>query len=409
MKHSIMVALFLTLIFIGLAQAKRVGPKDVAPIIHNGVKYTAPHGKMGYVEAWDVSSGKKLWETKVYDVEMKPMLEKDVQMVYITSLSIEDGRLVVINENNAKYYLNPANGQKIQGLAPAIAKPDKTSEEVHLFPVPQNGKYGYMDKTGKIVIEPMFDYAAGFSDGMAAVMMTKDGAQKIGYIDSTGKVVIEPRFEAGYDFKEGLAPVQINGLVGYIDKTGKVVIEPQFRGAMSFSEGLAPIMMTEDWGFIDRTGKIVIKEQFDGVDRFFEGLAPARVCGQTQFGYIDKAGQFVIKPAFASAGVFNSGLAPVRLNNDPDTKEGYIDKTGQLVIKPQFDLAGEFSEGLAAVIPDGGAEHGKYGYIDKTGKVVIEPIFDGAEAFSGGLAKVFIGNNCGYIDKVGKFIWEPAK
>ena len=51
-------------------------------------------------------------------------------------------------------------------------------------------------------------------------------ARKYGYIDKSGKVVIEPQFDYVRDFSEGLAVVEKDGKWGVIDKNGKVVIEP---------------------------------------------------------------------------------------------------------------------------------------------------------------------------------------
>jgi len=47
-----------------------------------------------------------------------------------------------------------------------------------------------------------------------------------GFIDKNGKVVIEPQFDNVEDFSEGLEQVKKDGKEGYIDKIGKVVIEP---------------------------------------------------------------------------------------------------------------------------------------------------------------------------------------
>ena len=123
-------------------------------------------------------------------------------------------------------------------------------------------KYGFIDKSGKVVIEPQFDHARDFSEGFAQVikggkwvfedemnkMVIKDG--KSGSIDKSGKVVIEPsyqkkgksrQFNRIYPFSEGLAQVEKNDKYGFIDKSGKVVIEPQFDGAGNFSEGFARV------------------------------------------------------------------------------------------------------------------------------------------------------------------------
>lgn len=89
-------------------EAKRVPPSLIEPVIYNGVNYTT--GKMGFVEAWDINTSQKIWEKKVYSVKYNPLLETDVQDVFITSLSISDGKLVVINEKGNKYEVNVETG-----------------------------------------------------------------------------------------------------------------------------------------------------------------------------------------------------------------------------------------------------------------------------------------------------------
>lgn len=52
-----------------------------------------------------------------------------------------------------------------------------------LFRIVQNGKYGLINHTGKIVIEPQFDLDWNFVAGLAQIKV----ADKYGYIDKTGK------------------------------------------------------------------------------------------------------------------------------------------------------------------------------------------------------------------------------
>ncbi|MGN0578320.1 MAG: WG repeat-containing protein, partial [Ruminiclostridium sp.] len=50
-------------------------------------------------------------------------------------------------------------------------------------------KWGFIDATGKYIINPQFDYTYGFNDsGLAAVEI----GDKYGYIDTSGKIVINP-------------------------------------------------------------------------------------------------------------------------------------------------------------------------------------------------------------------------
>lgn len=269
--------------------------------------------------------------------------------------------------------------------------------------VEQGDTWGYIDVTGKVAFElkKPFDWAGPFSEGLAWIRA--DG--KHGYIDRTGKLAIEPRFDGARGFSAGLAAVQLGKKRGYIDKTGEFVIQPQFIQACDFFEGLAAVDVGEKWGYIDKTGDFVIEPRFKWACAFSEGRAGAMVEGGL-YGFIDTMGNFVVEPRFRVVGKFSKGMAVVGVGDSPDWY-GYVDRTGEFVIEPRFKRAGAFSEGLAGVkIGD------KCGYIDRTGKVVIEPQWNAVRSFRGGLAKVLIGDQKWdsdkwfYIDRTGKRTWD---
>lgn len=99
-----------SLIAVGLllateGMAKRAGPPSVSPVVHEGVRYVAPNddGRRGYVQAFDAASGKKLWEATVFRNPIQPRIEEDVQWVFIKSLRIREGRLIVTDEKDRQY------------------------------------------------------------------------------------------------------------------------------------------------------------------------------------------------------------------------------------------------------------------------------------------------------------------
>jgi hypothetical protein len=102
-----------TLLWPASALAKRRAPSPVPPVIWEGVEYRAPLDveHMGYVQAFDVTSGRKLWETKVYHVWIIPMLEEDVQWVFVSAMQVQDGKLLVRNENGKSFRLDLKTGQ----------------------------------------------------------------------------------------------------------------------------------------------------------------------------------------------------------------------------------------------------------------------------------------------------------
>jgi hypothetical protein len=318
-----------------------------------------------------------------------------------------------------------------------------------LFDIRQDGKWGLIDRTGKVVVSPQFDDIARFEKGMAVVVMETEHATTYGYVDTcgniippqfdgwglfgedmafvrvgekwglidrTGKVVVEPRFDnCDFEicFNEGLAAVSQSGRWGYIDKTGTFVINPQFDWAGTFREGYANIQEGDEEsgkvGLIDRTGRIVISPEFEVINGFGEGLVAVRVAGK--YGFIDIQGRFVIAPRFDWAGSFCEGLARVQLSwKSGYIKNGYIDTSGKIVIPPNLEeIDGEIDwteEGLALVRVGEGEEE-KYGYINEAGKFVIPPQFEDASFFNEGLAAVMVQGKWGFIDTTGKIVIEP--
>jgi hypothetical protein len=90
-----------------LLRAKRVPPKAVAPVVYRGTTYSAPNddGRVGYILASD-SDGKRLFQIHIFDTEIDPKLEEDVQWVFITKLKLTGNSLVVRDEKSRCYTVN---------------------------------------------------------------------------------------------------------------------------------------------------------------------------------------------------------------------------------------------------------------------------------------------------------------
>ncbi len=283
--------------------------------------------------------------------------------------------------------------------APAFERKDPG-----LYEVTVEGKRGFVDAQGNMVIQPSFEQSAMFEEDMCAVQ--KDG--KWGYIDRSGRMAISPQFDSAGNFSPGLAlaPVMLNGnngsRWGYIDKKGAYAINPQFSEVRGFHDGLAAVKSENKWGFVDTRGKFVIKPSYDLTFQFGEGLASVQQ--GSEFGFIDRNGIVKIKPHFSWALSFSGGLAPVRVGS----QWGYVDHGGKIVINPQFDSAGRFKNGLAGV-----TVAGKSATINKQGKFVINPgqyqlsaVFD--VSISGDL-QVQTADGIGVISRSGTWVLQPSK
>ena len=93
------------------AFAKRVPPTPVPPVVWQGIEYRAPLDHLGYVQAFETASGRMLWETEVYHVWFNPFMEEDVQWVFVSGMAVQDGKLLLRNEEGNVFRLDLATGQ----------------------------------------------------------------------------------------------------------------------------------------------------------------------------------------------------------------------------------------------------------------------------------------------------------
>ena len=228
-----------------------------------------------------------------------------------------------------------------------------------LKPVYENGRWGYADTSGRVVIPARFDAALPFADGVARVGVVDEELPEIGanpnikwgYIDERGRVLVELRYAVLRDFSEGLA------LAAVLDK------EKPERPALGRGD-----RRNLRWGYVDRGGREVIPMQFLGAGDFAEGLAhvnpgsgeagESSLCGLPgKFGYIDRTGAFVIKPQFTYASEFKGGRARVSVGRITYVgrcvccgprfigKHGSVDRAGTFVADERKDGGGALEEG----------------------------------------------------------------
>jgi hypothetical protein len=178
-----------------------------------------------------------------------------------------------------------------------------------LAPVRIGGKWGVIDKEGTEIVRPQFDAAWRFSDGLGRIRIdlatgkqsiTLEGPRPLyrhqfGFVDRSGKEVIHPQFDWATDFRQNRAFVMLAGsrLISIIDKHGEIVHGPEYEGAGEFQDGLAAVCVSGKWGYVDTNGRWVITAQFTSGSSFEHGLA--RVTWADGYGYINQNGTVIWK------------------------------------------------------------------------------------------------------------------
>tara|TARA_B110000285_G_scaffold230920_1_gene298442 strand:- start:1806 stop:3554 length:1749 start_codon:yes stop_codon:yes gene_type:complete len=232
--------------------------------------------------------------------------------------------------------------------------------------VAENSKIKYIDDEFNVLFTLNdIEYSSSFSNGLAAVQNI-DG--KWGFINKKGEIVIKCQYDKVTTFNDKHALVWENSInsnyVKIIDEKGEVTtnFKDKYVGFGLPSEGRVAVFDGSGWGFCDYKGgkAILIKPSWTAVTSFHNGYASFKK--ENEWGVIDKEGEVIVRSRYDNPLVFDNGLAPII----EDQLVGFIDKEGTKTIRPTFN---EIAYGFAcknAIVKDGKY----YIFIDKEGKQV---------------------------------------
>ncbi len=199
-------------------------------------------------------------------------------------------------------------------------------------------KYGFIDITGKIGLpiewDLLDDLAATWnpkSDDVAVLdllrrlsrparfdsksMAIVQRNKKYGFINRSGKIVIPLIWDEIYPFDDDdMALVKCNGKFGFINRAGEIVLALEWDDVGGF-DGSVKCHVTKNTksGYINRTGDTIVPVEWDRVNTVRGSNGP----GLTLIGNDDP-------------------LAPDVLEATKDKKHGYIDWTGKVLVAPEW-------------------------------------------------------------------------
>lgn len=289
-----------------------------------------------------------------------------------------------------------------------------------LSPVKRGDLWGFLDKSGQIVIEPAYTNVGGFSEGLALV--SKDGL--FGYIDHSGQEVIPPQFQDAVSFSDGWASVLDGEGWVLIDQSGAPVPDFDYSHCgqtepLTFRNGYAvyveeqpPIVNADEtetipllYGLVDKTGAAVIPAQFDQMTSFSHGYAFAHRLGE--FICVDETGTRVLTDWYLNVvpakGFSDDGYAllDALLPTEKERRTVLVNAKFEIVSSLTKLETGHnvYYEGLIFVPNPGDT---KIGAVDLEGNLVIPMVLDLIGPYSDGVLEAYVGG-----DKTPVYICNP--
>ena len=303
------------------------------------------------------------------------------------------------------------------------------------YKVTVNDKAGFIDNNGKIIIEPLFDYAY---DRFTEDVCYAEIGDRQGLINLEGNFIVELADSVTfvYDFVNGFAEYSCgykrNGIINkegrviipaihkdvsiiqdadslyfkivgkknnsdwfIADKRGNTIGAPCDSILSGFKNGLCPVKIKNKWGYMNSLGEMAIQPQYDYARAFSEeGLA--RVKKGEYYYFIDKAGNEVLKYDHIFTG-FTNNRAAVLINGE----KCLINRCGEIICKISVDEIHSFrNDSYAVIINDN-----KASLIDSLGNIVLATEYRSIGVFNNGIAVVSNQDDkCGYINIKGKEI-----
>jgi len=231
------------------------------------------------------------------------------------------------------------------------------------------GKPCLIDHKGNVLIEPQVDVDVLYYPSHRMSVVKKDG--RYGYINEAGNLVIPFKFKKAYPFSENGYAYVVNDfdLGGYINKNGEYVLSSIYDSGSRFQFGIAAVSRKGKYRLIYENGCQAIRGEFNYAGGFSRcGLAKYENSNGKQ-GFLDTRSHTIIELK-EDCKLFeykeDSRITKFRIGN----REALIDASGKVItgffekviISPYSSLNPFLRNGL-------------WGYVNDLGNEVIPNVY----------------------------------
>ncbi len=155
-----------------------------------------------------------------------------------------------------------------------------------------NGKWGFQDEGGTMIVPAIYDVTLPFKKGLGAVQ----SGLYWGFVDRKGKMIIPARYTSFFHvaIAANLLAVKKTDKYGFIDFKGVTVIPFIYDMASLFGTGtdkLIDVKLNGKWGCINAKGIIIVSLKYDRPLLFWKGYAQA--VSSNKYGIVDHNGKIV--------------------------------------------------------------------------------------------------------------------
>lgn len=207
----------------------------------------------------------------------------------------------LVQTKDGEYVLIGLNGENLKVYKYSLV--DLRSEGLLAFKKDTEGKFGFIDENGEVIIQPQYTGVQAFRDGRAAVNIAEDYGNEYGLIDRNGNFVIRPEYNDINPLGEDRIAVgkaidknkpYMGSKYSIADTRGSLLTDFVYCGISDYDNGLASAYDAKNTFFIDMDGKLVKSLPIlsgRGMISFTNGLIKANI--DYRLSYLDRQGRLI--------------------------------------------------------------------------------------------------------------------
>ena len=153
------------------------------------------------------------------------------------------------------------------------------------------------------------DSVIGTSEGLIGVRLQG----KYGFVNLRGQLIIANRYDDIQLFASGLAAYKLNGKWGFMDTKENLVIQPFYDEVLPFYGNVTAVRDGQFWGLIDQEGSVVDRLRYQQIKRTLQGSY--EITGDEGAGLLAADGSQIFRPAYDVLKDIGDNRAIVRKND----------------------------------------------------------------------------------------------
>ncbi len=285
--------------------------------------------------AFELRDNKKMWG--YIDSKGEFILEPKYDKAYDFNLE----GLARVEKNNLQGLVNSKGEEILEKKYQRIFEIE--NGYIVAFDGNQNQIFNYK---GEVEFQGKDDYfhIGPYSDGLFTVSKKDENNNiKVGYMEKSGKLIIEPEYSRAYNFIDGKALVQKDDEnFKIIDKNNKLVREIDYKEVgQSKKDGIYLFKGENDlYGLLDHKGDIIIENKFTSIEDIEEDYILVNMSKgkEKEYGIVNKKGDYIIEAKYKDIKLLGQDLFALSDGLDENNNVLYklVDDEGNAIIDSNF-------------------------------------------------------------------------